>query len=95
MSAVRSRRSSDKALFVRTQVARYFLSLLICNLVQAVGTLFNLAWFVDGRVEIGTACTAQATITELGNVRKLNFLWRELSIDTSHDRRLGPRFFHL
>jgi len=66
---VQSRHSSNKTLFVRTQVAIYFVSLLICNLIQAVGGLLNIAWIVEGQVYTGVACTAQAVIKEIGSVR--------------------------
>ena len=71
MSAIHARHSSNKLLFVRTQAARYFFSLLICNLFQGAGALFHIVWSVEMRVEIGTWCTAQAAITHFGNVREL------------------------
>ena len=69
MSAVLSRRSSDEKSFIRTQVAIYFVSLLICNFAQAIGGLLNIIWLVEDRVYIGAACTAQAVIKQIGNVR--------------------------
>jgi len=94
MSAVRSHLSSNKTPFVRTQVARYFFSLLICNLLQSIGALFNLAWIAQAPVKIGPSCAAHATIAQLGNVRKLVPFRRRLSIDTSRRHRLEQRFFH-
>jgi len=70
VSAVQSRRSLDKTLFVRAQVAIYFVSLLICNLVQAIGGLLSTAWLVEGGVYVGVACTAQAVSLQIGNVWK-------------------------
>ena len=70
---VRNRRSSDEKLFVRTHVAIYFFSLLICNLIQAIGALFNIAWIVEERVYTGTVCTAQAVIEQTASVRGLLF----------------------
>jgi len=69
LSAIRSRRSFDKTLFIRTHVATYFISLLICNLDQAIGGLLNIPWVVAGRVYSGVACTAQGLIKQFGNVR--------------------------
>ena len=70
-SATRSRGSSAETPFVRTYVAVYFLSLLLCNLAQAIGALLNIPWIVEKRVYIGTLCTTQATIQQIGNVRML------------------------
>ena len=73
ISAFQSRRSSDKTLFVRDQVAIYFVSLLVCNLVQAIGGLFDIVWIAEDRVYAGVACTAQAAIKQIGSVRKILF----------------------
>ena len=65
---MRSRRSSDQTLFIRTHVAKYFVSLLICNLIQTIGGLLNIAWIVENRVYVGPECTAQAVTKQIGNV---------------------------
>jgi len=78
VSAVRSRRCSDGTVFVRTQAAIYFVSLLICNLAQAIGGLLNIAWIVEDRVYVGVACTAQAVIKQIGNVREPFVRYREV-----------------
>jgi hypothetical protein len=70
VSAVRSRRSSDKTLFVRTHVAIYFVSLLMCNLIQSVGGLLNIRWVIVNRVYSGAVCTTQGVLKQFGNVRK-------------------------
>ena len=67
---MQSRRSSDSTLFVRTHVAKYFASLLLCNLVQAIGGLLNIPWVAENRVYVGAACTAQAVVKQIGNVRR-------------------------
>lgn len=69
VSAVRNRRSSSKTLFVRTDVAIYFIALLICNLVQAIGGIVNISWIVTGGVYSGVTCTAQGVLKQVGNVR--------------------------
>lgn len=84
-----NRRSSDKKHFVRTHVAIYFLSLLLCNLAQAIGALFNIAWIVKMRVDVGTMCTAQAVIKQLSSVRDFVYLRITPNVDTSHVLRLG------
>lgn len=77
VSAVRSRRSSNKTLFIRTHVATYLVSLLMCNLCQAIGGLLNIPWIVGDRVYSGVACTAQGVIKQFGNVREPFILDRE------------------
>jgi len=68
MSAVHTRRSSDRTPFVSTQPAKYLCSLLICNVVQAVGGLLNITWIVEARIYVGVACTAQGVTKQIGNV---------------------------
>ena len=71
MSAVPSSHSSDESPFARTHIGRYFLSLLMCNLVQGIGAVLNFPWMVEGRVYVGRTCAAQATINRIGGVRDL------------------------
>jgi hypothetical protein len=66
---VQSRGSSDKTLFIRTHIAIYFFSLILCNFIQASGAFLYIPWIVKGRVYVGRVCTAQAIIKQLGNVR--------------------------
>jgi len=59
----------DKTVFVRTQIAKFLSSLLLCNIVQAVGGLLNIAWLVENRIYVGVTCTAQGALKQIGNVR--------------------------
>jgi G protein-coupled glucose receptor regulating Gpa2 len=68
VSAVRSIHSPDQHKFIRTHVAAYFLSLLLCDLAQGIGSLLNVRWITQGGVEVGSYCTAQAVIKQTGNV---------------------------
>ena len=68
ISAMLCRQSSTETPFVRTHVAVYFISLLICNFVQGVGALLNIPWILKQRVYIGPLCTAQAAVKQFGNV---------------------------
>jgi len=77
VSAVRSRRSSDKTLFVRTHVSKYFVSILICNLLQSIGGLLNIPYIIESRVYTGVSCTVQGFLKQLGNVRKFIVLYGE------------------
>lgn len=70
VSAVQNRRSSSKFVFVRTHIAIYFVSLLICNLDQAIGGIMSIPWIVAGGIYSGVTCTAQGVIKQLGNVRE-------------------------
>ena len=95
VSVVRSRRSSDQTLFVRTHVAMYFFCLLFCDFFQGIGALLNIPWIVDKRAYIGSVCTAQATIKQFGNVREACSLQQRVNIDAFHGLRLEQRFFLL
>ena len=68
VSATRSIRSPDEHKFIRTHVAAYFFSLLLCDLTQSIGALLNTRWIAQGGLEIGSYCTAQAVIKQTGNV---------------------------
>ena len=70
VSAMQSRRSSDNMLFVRTHVAKYFVSLLMCNVLQSIGGLLNISFIIENRVHTGVACTVQGFLKQLGNVRR-------------------------
>jgi hypothetical protein len=68
VSAIRSIRSPDEHKFIRTHVAAYFFSLLLCDLAQGIGALLNTRWIAQGGLEVGSYCTAQAVIKQTGNV---------------------------
>ena len=89
---MRSRRSSDTTLFVRTHVAKYFASLLLCNLVQAIGGLLNIPWVVERRVYVGGACTAQAVVKQIGNVRRTLTIYVQSWYSPSGHASVEPRF---
>lgn len=89
---MRGRHSSEKTLFVRTKVAMYFVSLLLCNLAQGIGGVLNIAWIVEDRVYVGVACTAQGAFKQIGNVRALFDLPRRASAHTSRALRQDQRF---
>lgn len=78
VSVARARRSSDHTHFVRSHIAKYFVSLLICNIVQSFGGILNIPWIIENRVYSGAACTAQGALKQLGNVR--TYFWRRRTI---------------
>lgn len=83
----------DKTAFVRTQIAKYLISLLLCNLIQAIGGLLNIAWLAEKSIYLGLTCTAQAALKQIGNVREPFFLTeKSVSTHTSHGLRSAQRF---
>ncbi|KAJ6602196.1 hypothetical protein B0H10DRAFT_2230302 [Mycena sp. CBHHK59/15] len=59
LSAFNTRSSLDQHLFVRTHVAAYFISLLLCDLVQAIGSILNAKWVGEMAVGVGNICVLQ------------------------------------
>ncbi|KAK6969223.1 hypothetical protein R3P38DRAFT_3243837 [Favolaschia claudopus] len=55
ISAFNTRSSRDQYLFVRTHVAAYFLSLLLSDIIQAVGSIMNVKWVQERAVSVGTS----------------------------------------
>ncbi|KAF7315258.1 Git3 domain-containing protein [Mycena indigotica] len=68
LSAFNTRSSLDQHLFVRTHVAAYFVSLLVSDLFQALGSILNARWIRDMAVELGPLCTAQGVLKQLADV---------------------------
>ena len=46
----------------------FFVSLLVSNVLQAIGTLFNIKWVNDRTVSEGQLCTVQGGIKQAGNL---------------------------
>ena len=51
-----------------TRIMPFFVSLLLANVLQAIGTLINGRWVTERAVVPGHLCTAQAGIKQAGNV---------------------------
>jgi len=51
-----------------TNVMPYFVSLLVANLLQAIGAVINARWIADRAVEPGTLCSFQGGVKQAGNV---------------------------
>ncbi|KAJ6529626.1 hypothetical protein B0H19DRAFT_1332690 [Mycena capillaripes] len=49
-------------LFVRSQVAAYFISLLLSDLIQTIGSIINVRWIGDRAVVVGSLCTVQVGV---------------------------------
>ncbi|KAL0956220.1 hypothetical protein HGRIS_002376 [Hohenbuehelia grisea] len=68
LSAFNTRTSKDRTIFVRTHVAAYLVSLLLCNLLQAIASLMNATWIRRGGVNFGNACTVQGALKHISDV---------------------------
>ncbi|KAJ7347465.1 hypothetical protein DFH08DRAFT_868056 [Mycena albidolilacea] len=55
-------------LFVRSQVAAYFISLLLSDLIQTLGSILNVKWIGDGAVAVGEVCTVQGVLKQIADV---------------------------
>ncbi|KAK7057447.1 Git3 domain-containing protein [Favolaschia claudopus] len=55
-------------LFVRTHVAAYFISLLISDIIQAIGSIMNAQWIRDMAVVVGDVCTIQGVLKQIADV---------------------------
>ncbi|KAF8513966.1 hypothetical protein JB92DRAFT_178977 [Gautieria morchelliformis] len=54
--------------YMRTHVVAYFISLLICDIISAVGSLMTAHWISRGGVFLDGFCTAQGALKNTGNV---------------------------
>ncbi|KAJ6495634.1 hypothetical protein C8R47DRAFT_366042 [Mycena vitilis] len=68
LSAFNTRSSVDKHLFVRTHVAAYFISLLLSDLMQAIGSILNVRWIRDMAVVVGDVCVYTGVLKQTADV---------------------------
>jgi len=68
LSFLTSRNSLEKHLFVRTHVAAYFISLLLCDLVQALGSITSIRWIAAMGVSLGPLCALQGALKQTADV---------------------------
>ncbi|VDB83330.1 unnamed protein product [Peniophora sp. CBMAI 1063] len=68
LSAFNTRSSDDPRLFVRTHSAVFFVSLVVCAVLQAIGGIMSAAWVTQMAVVAGSLCTAQAAIKHISDV---------------------------
>ncbi|KAJ8521163.1 hypothetical protein ONZ45_g2080 [Pleurotus djamor] len=68
LSAFNTRSWKDQSLFVRTHVAAYFISLLLCDFFQAIGSILNTTWIRQMGVTYGSTCVAQGVLKQLSDV---------------------------
>ncbi|TFY78574.1 hypothetical protein EWM64_g5440 [Hericium alpestre] len=67
-SAFKSHGTKSPNSFVRSPAIGYFLSLFLCDVLQAVGSFMNVKWLVKMEIESGTFCTAQAVVKQTADV---------------------------
>ncbi|EJC99093.1 uncharacterized protein FOMMEDRAFT_148710 [Fomitiporia mediterranea MF3/22] len=65
-NVVRSARYSGSLVFLKSDIDAYFLSLLVADMLVALGGIFNLKWVFQGRTTCGALCSAQGGLEELG-----------------------------
>ncbi|KAI0331452.1 hypothetical protein GY45DRAFT_616878 [Cubamyces sp. BRFM 1775] len=68
VSAYNTRHSTSRNLFVRSHVAAYFISMLVCEVMQTVGSIMNVRWFQQMSVTFEPYCTAQGVLKHLSDV---------------------------
>ncbi|KAF4563429.1 hypothetical protein EYR40_006842 [Pleurotus pulmonarius] len=68
LSAFNTRNWKDQNLFLRTHVAAYFISLLLCDFFQAVGSILGATWIRQMGVHYGSTCVAQGVLKHMSDV---------------------------
>lgn len=68
ISAFNTRMVKDPNMFVRTHVVFYFISLLLSDMLQAIGSIMNSAWVTEQAVIYDSLCTAQGVIKQTADV---------------------------
>ncbi|KAH9062413.1 hypothetical protein EDB87DRAFT_300979 [Lactarius vividus] len=68
ISAFNTRMVKDPNMFVRTHVVFYFISLLLSDILQAIGSIMNSAWVTKQAVIYDSLCTAQGVIKQTADV---------------------------
>ncbi|KAF9653007.1 hypothetical protein BDM02DRAFT_3183333 [Thelephora ganbajun] len=63
-----NRTSESKNYFFRTNVAAYFICLLVADLIQALASIMNARWVQFGGVQRGQFCTAQGVLKHLSDI---------------------------
>ncbi|KAH9010008.1 hypothetical protein EDB85DRAFT_2240731 [Lactarius pseudohatsudake] len=68
ISAFNTRMVKNPNMFVRTHVVFYFISLLLSDILQAIGSIMNSAWVTEQAVIYDSLCTAQGVIKQTADV---------------------------
>ncbi|KAI0741400.1 hypothetical protein C8Q80DRAFT_1109851 [Daedaleopsis nitida] len=68
VSAFNTRKSTSSNLFVRSHVVTYFVSLLLCELAQTIGSIMSMRWVNEKAVSYEPYCTAQGAVKQVSDV---------------------------
>lgn len=68
LSTFNSRKSLNQHIIVHNQIAGYFVSLLLCNLIQAVASIMSAHWINAMGVHVGSLCVAQGALKQAADV---------------------------
>ncbi|RDX54293.1 hypothetical protein OH76DRAFT_1398612 [Lentinus brumalis] len=68
LSAWNTRKSSSSKLFVRSHVALYFISMLLCEVAQTVGSIMSIRWVNQSAVSYEPYCTVQGVVKHISDV---------------------------
>ncbi|KIJ68570.1 hypothetical protein HYDPIDRAFT_24830 [Hydnomerulius pinastri MD-312] len=67
-SAIAIQRNASRRWSTDTHIHYYFINLMVCDLIQAIGGLLNIKWIVEARVYPSPTCTAQGLFKQVGDV---------------------------
>ncbi|KAK0196757.1 hypothetical protein F5146DRAFT_1129561 [Armillaria mellea] len=67
-SAVKAQSKGHRSWAVSTHIHYYFLNLLACDLIQAIGGIMDIRWIAEAGVTEGSFCTAQGIFKQLGDL---------------------------
>ncbi|KAF9792980.1 hypothetical protein BJ322DRAFT_91315 [Thelephora terrestris] len=68
VAAWSNRSSKNQNYFFRSNVAAYFICLLVADLIQAIASIMNARWVQLGGVQQGHFCTTQAVLKQVSDV---------------------------
>ncbi|KAI0675493.1 hypothetical protein C8Q78DRAFT_1160502 [Trametes maxima] len=68
VSAYNTRKLTSPKLFLRSHVAVYFTSMLLCEVAQTVGSIMNLRWYNQMMVTYEPYCTVQGVLKHVSDV---------------------------
>ncbi|PBK78549.1 hypothetical protein ARMSODRAFT_1011114 [Armillaria solidipes] len=67
-SAVKVHPRGNSSWTVSTHIHYYFVNLLACDLIQAIGGIMDIRWIAEANVTEGPFCTAQGIFKQLGDL---------------------------
>jgi hypothetical protein len=68
LSTANSRKPLNQHIIFHNQIAAYFVSLLLCNLLQAVASIMSAHWVNAMGVRAGTFCVAQGVLKQAADI---------------------------